>query len=442
MAERHVRAAVASFATVTIALALSACSNDTKSSSSGGGGGGSTATSIPKVGATSSDIATLKRVAAPNPCKPETGVSASEIKVTAILPTSGPQAQSFSSSLDGMKARFAMENAAGGIGGRKLTLDVLDDAADPGKNATAARQAVEQNQAFGIIEVSSASAGSSQYLYDNTIPVTGWHVGVPDWGKYPNLFSFADTVSPNPTHDYSTRNADVIKALGGSKVALLAGQNQSSVTFIKQIAATLKETPGMSVAYQTTDIPVGSTEFTAEVQRIKQSGADAMYTGMDFLQNTALNAQLRQAGVNLKVVIFPGGYDPRVLSLPGIDGATFGLEFKPFELNTPGFQDFKQWMNDKGMGQVSAVGWLSANLFVEGLKQAGASCPTRVAFIDNLRLTKDYTANGFLSPINFTETFGKQFQCVYYVKVENKQFNPLFGGQPFCGKPFTFRNGI
>lgn len=436
MAKRQVRGGVALLTTVVLVVALSACSNDTKSSGSGGSGG----TKIPKVGATS--FSDLKRVAAPSPCKEDPGVSATEIKVAGIMPTSGPQAQSFSAAQDSIKARFEMENAAGGIGGRKLTLDVIDDAADPGKNATAARQAIEQNKAFGVIEVSSASAGSSQYLYDNTVPVTGWHVGVPDWGKYPNLFSFAQSISPNPTRDYSTRNADLVKAMGGSKVALLGGQNQSSVTFMKQIAGVLKVTPGMSVAYQTTDIPIASTEFTAEVQRIKQSGADSIVTGMDFLQNTALNAQVKQAGLNPKVVVFPGGYDPRVLSLPGIEGATFGLEFKPFELNTPGFQDFKKWMNNKGMGQVTAVGWLAAELFVTGLKAAGAECPTRVAFIDNLRLTKDYTANGFLSPVNFAGIFGKQFQCVYYVKVENKQFVPQFGGNEFCGKPFTFKNGI
>jgi ABC-type branched-subunit amino acid transport system substrate-binding protein len=437
VAKRQVRGFVV--LAMTIAVALSACSNDTKSSS-GGGGGGAGATVIPKVGATS--FTDLKKVAAPSPCKEDPGVSAQEIKVAGIMPTSGPQAVSFSSAQESIKARFAMENARGGIGGRKLTLDVIDDAADPGKNATAARQAVEQNKDFGVIEVSSAAAGSSQYLYDNSVPVTGWHVGVPDWGKYPNMFSFADDISANPTRDYSTRNADLIKQLGASKVALLGGQNQSSVTFIKQLAGVLKATPGMSIAYQTTDIPVGSTEFTAEVQRIKQSGADAMYTGMDFLQNAALNAQLRQAGVNLKVVIFPGGYDPRVLALPGIENAIFGIEFVPFELNTPGFQDFKQWMNNKGMGQVTAVGWLSADAFVEGLKAAGASCPTRVGFIDNLRLVKGYNANGFIAPVNFADIFGKQFQCVYYVRVENKQFVPLFGGKPFCGKPFTFKNGI
>ena len=73
MAKRRVRGVVVFVA--ALAVALAACSNDTKSTS----GGGSSATSIPKVGATS--FSNLKKVAAPSPCTNEAGVSAGEIKV-------------------------------------------------------------------------------------------------------------------------------------------------------------------------------------------------------------------------------------------------------------------------------------------------------------------------------------------------------------------------
>lgn len=434
MAKRGVRGVAV--VAVVLGMALAGCSNDTSSGAKRGG----SSTTIPKVGAT--DFSNVKHVAAPNPCKTDPGVSGTEIKVGALVPTSGPQAISFADSLNGIKARFAMQNASGGVGSRKLVLDTADDAADPGKNATAARQLVEQDGVFGIIEVSAGAAGSAQYLYDNKIPVVGWHVGVPAWGKYPNMFGYNNTVPANPDRDYTTRNADVMKALGASKIALLGGGNQASVTFIKQIAETVKETPGMSVVYQTTDVPVGVTDFTAEVQRIKQSGADGVYTGMDIVQDAALNQAMKQAGVNPKVVIFPGGYDPRTLALPGMDGAVFGIEFVPFEENTPGSQDFKKWMGDKGIGQIPATGWLSADVFIKGLEEAGASCPTRVAFIDNLRLVKGYTANGFMSPVDYAKAFGKEFQCIYYLKVENKQFVPLFDGKEFCGKPYTFKHKL
>ena len=42
-----------------------------------------------------------------------------------------------------------------------------------------------------------------------------------------------------------------------------------------------------------------------------------------------------------------------------------------------------------------AVGWIAANTMIEGIKAAGVSCPTRKAFINNLRLVKGYTADGF-----------------------------------------------
>ena len=38
--------------------------------------------------------------------------------------------------------------------------------------------------------------------------------------------------------------------------------------------------------------------------------------------------------------------------------------------------------------------------------------------------------------------YGKPFQCVYYVHVENKQFVPQFDGKPFCAKQLITDNKI
>ena len=31
---------------------------------------------------------------------------------------------------------------------------------------------------------------SAEYLYDKGIPVVGWHLGLPAYGTYPNMFSW------------------------------------------------------------------------------------------------------------------------------------------------------------------------------------------------------------------------------------------------------------
>jgi hypothetical protein len=177
-----------------------------------------------------------------------------------------------------------------------------------------------------------------------------------------------------------------------------------------------------------------------------------MYTALDNAGNTGLMSALKQAGVKLKPVIFPGGYSPLVLGLPTYDDVYFGIEFKPFEVTPswPGLDDFKKYLTSEApkapVSQISAVGWLSAETLIEGIKAAGVSCPTRKAFINNLRLEKGYTGDGFFddpqTTVDFSKVYGHPFDCVYYVHVENKQFVPQFNGKPFCAKLHITDNKI
>ena len=136
----------------------------------------------------------------------------------------------------------------------------------------------------------------------------------------------------------------------------------------------------MEVVYKNTDVPQEQRDFTAEVQEIKDAGADGLYTGMDTLQNTGITEALNQAGVDMKAVIFPGGYDDRVLGLPGIEGVYFGVESVPFELDPPAFVEYKKYMQQLDpeqhfAGQVPYYGWLAADAFIEGIKAAGVELP-------------------------------------------------------------------
>jgi branched-chain amino acid transport system substrate-binding protein len=368
-------------------------------------------------------------------CKSDPGVSDSEIKVGAIVPQSGPSATSFSDSLNGIQARVDKANADQETGKRKITIVDVDDAADNARNLTAAQQLVQQDGAFGVIEVSSAAEGGAKFLNQEAVPVVGWHVGVPAFGRYKNMFGWRNTVPADPLKTFDTRNADLLKELGATKIALVGTNQASSANFIEKIDMAVKKTKGLKVVYKTTDLSVSDREFTGVVQRIKDSGADGMYTGMDFVQNTGLHAALQQAGVPMKAVIFPGGYDSRTLAIQGMEGAYFGVEFKPFELNAPAYTEYKAQMDALGKhatGQVPYNGWLAADTFIRGVKAAGLECPTRKNFIKNLRKVKGFDGNGAYMPVDFNEIFGRTYYCVYYVRVQNQQFVPQFDGEPFC----------
>jgi hypothetical protein len=287
---------------------------------------------------------------------------------------------------------------------------------------------------------------------DQKVPVVGWQLGLPVYGTYPNYFGFQNANTKNIQSEFTSRNSDVIKALGGTKLAIVGSNASNSVIFTEQVKSAANKTKGLKTVYLNHDIPVGTTEFGAVVDQIKQSGADSMYTALDNNGNTGLMAGLKQAGVTLDPVVFPGGYSPLVLGLPTYDNVYFGIEFKPYEITPewPGLTEYKKWMASESpnapLSQITGVGWLSVNTLIEGIKAAGVNCPTRKAFINNLRLVKGYTADGFFddpeTTIDFAEVFGKPFQCVYYVHVENKQFVPQFEGKPFCAKQLITDNKI
>ncbi|HWS47202.1 MAG TPA: ABC transporter substrate-binding protein [Acidimicrobiia bacterium] len=412
---------------------LPACSN-TKSSNSSSG-------TTPTTSATGQNqFANLKPIAAPNPCVNDPGMSSSEIKVGVIVPQTGAQAASFQDALNGIKARVDKANSSGELGARKITLVIRDDGGDQTKNLQQSRDLVENAKVWALVEVSAASGGGASYLSQNGIPVTGWHVGIPAWSIDKNMFTFRLPTAADPGHVYNDRDATIMKNQGVTKVALIGGGNAQSVDFLSRNKHSFKAV-GLPVVYDNESVPAGTTDFTAEAQAIKDSGADGLLTGMDFIPNTNLSAQLQKDGVQMKELQFPGGYDPRVLGLPGMEGAFFGLEFKPFESTppTPAYTAFNTAMpQGQVRNQVSYIGWLSGEILMQGIKDAGVSCPTRTAFINNLRMEHAYTGNGAFDPVDLAAGFGQEFPCAYYVKVVNKQFAPQFGGVQQCGKPIHF----
>jgi ABC-type branched-subunit amino acid transport system substrate-binding protein len=430
-------AAAATSATTAAAATTAASATPTTATGASAGTSASTAAGATT---TTNRFAGLTKKPEPNPCPAIPGVTDTEIKVGVILILSGPQAPSFSGSLEGLQARIDKANETGELGKRKITLDVVDDTGDPTRNGEVSRQLIESDKVYAVIENSAAGTGGYQYLNQQGIPVTGWHIGHPEWNTYPNMFTFRQANDADP-ENYTTRDALVLQKFGASKIALIGGQNESSTRFINQIAASMTAVPGMSVVYKTTDVGPAQDDFTTVVQDIKNSGADGFYTGMDFLQNTKLSQQLDEAGVtNLEARIFPGGYDPRVLALPGIEGASFGLEFFPFESNPKPYADFDKYLKkDVTRNQISYIGWLNGETFVEGIKQAGVGCPTRENFINNLRLVHDWTAGGAFDAVDLATSFGHGFQCSYFVLVQGGKFVPQFGGEQVCGQPIRIK---
>jgi branched-chain amino acid transport system substrate-binding protein len=377
------------------------------------------------------------RPAATTSCNsPDLGVTAQTINVGAIFPSSGPQGSFFKAVGSGIRARFYVANQSGGIAGRQLVLHTADDGDGSIENRTAAQYLVGTTKVFGVIEASTNSDGSAPYLAASHVPVTGWAI-TPAWGRDPNMFGYGLSTSPLPTGEPVTRAAQFMKAQGATRVAVLGGGASASISYATNFIKTLGPV-GLTLAYQNLNEPLGQADFSYDVQAMKSLGVDALFTGMDPTANVNIFEAAQRIGLTFKSALLPAGYDSRLAAAYGkvLEGAVVEVDWRPFELPVPAHQEFKDALRavapTEFPGQLAMVGWLSANLFILGLQKAGAACPTRAAFIQNLRQVKGYTADGLLPPTDFSQVFGEMPTCYWEVRIHDSQFVPV-GAQPYCG---------
>ena len=367
---------------------------------------------------------------------PDLGVTARTINVGAIFPSTGPQGAFFKAVGNGILARFYVANQNGGIDGRKLVLQTADDGDGSIENLTAAQYLIGTSKVFGVIEASTNSDGSAPYLSSKGVPVTGWAI-TPDWGRDLNMFGYGQSTSPLADGEPVTRAAQFMKAHGATRVAVLGGGASASISYATNFIKTLGPV-GLTLAYQNLNEPLGLSDFSYDVQAMKRRGVDALFTGLDPTANINVFEAAQKVGLTFRSALLPAGYDSRLAAAYGkvLEGAYVEIDWRPFELPVPAQAEFENALHavapSEFPGQLAMVGWLSANLFILGLQKAGASCPTRASFIQNLRKVKGYTADGLLPPTDFSQVFAKMPTCYWEVQIHDGKFVPI-GTDPYCG---------
>ena len=367
------------------------------------------------------------------------GVTATALKIGAIFPTTGPQGDFFSAVGSGIQARFRAQNDSGGIGGRQLQLVTADDGDGLLENQSAAQYLVSSAHVFGIIEASTSSDGSGAYLHRLGIPVTGWGI-TPSWGRYLNMFGYRYSTSPKPNGEPTGTVAAFVRAHQGRRIAVLAGGAAASVNFAQQIIETLPAY-GLTLAYENLNEPLGQTDYSFDAVAMQRAGVDTLVTALDTFSNIDVYKAAAAIGLHFRLGMLPAGYDTRLAAAYGsiLSGAYVAIDWRPFELPVPAQQVFKKEMAAVAPGvfpgQLAMVGWLSADTFIRGLEAADPSCPTRAAFISNLRKVKNYTADGLLPPTNFSAVFGQMPLCYWELEIHASGFTPS-SSQPFCGTLF------
>ncbi len=364
------------------------------------------------------------------------GVTPKTITVGLITEESGSGASGAYGIPAAFKARIDLQNAEGGVDGRKLQVVVEDDQSTSSANQTAA-QALVAKGVFAINDNSAFAYGAATYLQSQGIPTVGGGYDAFEWTtpSYTDFFSTAYGVFSGSQQPRYLVDPTLLHKAGATDFAVLGYSiSPSSSGAAANEAISLKQA-GFKVGYLDTSLPFGTVNVTATALQMKAAGVDSMVAEIDGNTELALITAGEQAGIKWKYVVLATGYGSQWLTNPTAVSESqhlyFGVLQTPVELHTSAtIQEqaaFKKYAGFTGVPDFGwSEGWESAGLMIEGLQVAGKN-PTRQSFVTNLRHVTSWDDNGLLSvPINFehTTTPAKKL-CTWTTQLVGHNFVPV-----------------
>ncbi|HEY3941941.1 MAG TPA: ABC transporter substrate-binding protein [Acidimicrobiales bacterium] len=363
----------------------------------------------------------------------------------------GVSASTFADGTGGAQARIDLQNAHGGVDGRKLELVAVDSTSSTSGTATAVQDLISNHHVFGIVEDSAFFFGGAKFAQQAGVPVTGYGIDGPEWLEQPNtnMFDVVPT-SYTPLGGYyygSTLLAQFFKDRGVTKAGVLGYGISPSATQGVEEAVYEDKLLGIANCDEDLSIPFGGVDFTTTVLRLKADGCNGYETLFEDASDIALGQAVKNAGVPMKAQVMSEGYDNNVLdsatARAAIDGDYFGTVINftsPDAATETMLAALKKY--DHGFTGIPDLGlysgYLSADLMIYGLEHAGAN-PSQASFIKNLRQVGGYTAGGILPEPTTFEHFGTaamlpKSSCEYFVQLKGSKFVVVNGGKPVCGK--------
>jgi ABC-type branched-subunit amino acid transport system substrate-binding protein len=372
-------------------LVAAACSN------AGSNGNSASDTTAPSGPATTASQADLKL----NVPLSENGVTSKEIDVaTVVAKTGNPTGASYGPYVDGIKAYFQMINDNGGIYGRKLVVK-WDHDDTFALNRQVVTQSIAQDKPFAIF-IASQLLTSAPVINQAKQLSFIWNIN-PEFAGNPTMFANTSAICftcASHTWPYIAQQMKV------TKVGVLAyGVAQQSKDCAEGIRNSFAKFPTAQVQFF--DDSIGFAQpLGAQVTEMKSKGIQLVLTCFDLNESFTLGKEMQKQGMNA-VQQLPNGYDADFIAKNAalMEGDVVTLQFVALE-NQPRIDAVSQLYKyaaeiNVPVSELTVYGWINADQFYQGLKGAGAHF-SQAAVVNALNRMTDFTANGFVPPIDWT----------------------------------------
>jgi branched-chain amino acid transport system substrate-binding protein len=231
---------------------------------------------------------------------PPPGIAKNSIKLGTTLPLTGTAGLAGQGLVAGLRIAADEINAAGGVGGRKIELDALDDAYQPDRTVANVRRLVSQDKVYALIAPAGSQAlpGTWQFIKSSRTPV--WGPVSPADPKINEVYLLGAT---RTTQDRLA--LDYFADKGARKIAYIGQDNDLGAEGKAALDQQVPKHPGMKVVARATTQP-GSTDVASAVNNVIAGKPDALLVAVDNNQVALILKQLRGRGIKIPVAADQG----------------------------------------------------------------------------------------------------------------------------------------
>jgi ABC-type branched-subunit amino acid transport system substrate-binding protein len=410
-----------------------------------GGGGGTTTTTTGGGGGTSGHGPSApgpsgggtKYTSKTNGGSTDTGVTGTTINLATVYDGQGPEPGIFNSAFHATEAAAAYINSTGGLFGRQLHVDPIDDHTNSAENRAAVETACSKD--FAMV-------GSMSAFDDGGVPVAQ-KCGIPDMPAIPvtqqhELDKSVHAAYPNRPDYFIEAFPRYIKQHYPSviKKAGIIWLNASATQTNEAAREKAYKAVGFDFKYRQ-QVQVVEPNFAPYVAAMRQQGVQYVTMVSDYQSIARLLQAMQQQNWFPQVMDWDSVvYDQRFLQLAGsaANNSLFYMDVAPFEeaAHNPEVALYEYWLHKTCSGSASECtptyfgeyAWSAIRLFQKAALAVGAHL-TRKALNATLATIHQWNDYG----LSATHDPGRELPspCIYYGKIENGKFVRVYPSSGF-----------
>ncbi|KFJ00049.1 ABC transporter substrate-binding protein [Bifidobacterium stellenboschense] len=302
--------------------------------------------------------------------------SGDTITIGSVTTNSGTAAAYGEAEVKGFELAVSEINAKGGINGKKVKLESLDDKGDATEASNAYNKLAADNSVLAVAGPTiSATTAAVAPLADQTKLVTIAPAATADsieTGNYLFRTCFKDSYQGEVAARFAAENLKV------KKVAVLYGTGDPYSSGVGEAFAKAAEKLGMQVVDKESSSSADDTEYSAQLQKIQASGAELLYAPYYYsVAGPYIIPQARSVGFE-GYVMGPDGYDG--LKLTGdksqYDKTFYTTHYSADDTSNTKVQDFiKSYKakNNADPNTFAALGYDTIYMIKQAIEKAGKS---------------------------------------------------------------------